>query len=133
MSKRVVMIGHCGPDGSYLKMAVSAAERGTQVVAVDDEARLEELIKGGADLLLFNRILDYGFPEEEGVEVIRRLRAQHPNLKMMLVSNYAEAQAAAVKAGALPGFGKKDLGSSKVAQLLRDALAGEPVKAHVER
>jgi two-component system, chemotaxis family, chemotaxis protein CheY len=133
MSKRVVMIGHCGPDSSYLKMAVSAAERGTQVVAVDDEARLEELIKGGADLLLFNRILDYGFPEEEGVEVIRRLRAQHPNLKMMLVSNYAEAQAAAVKAGALPGFGKKDLGSSKVAQLLRDALAGEPVKAHVER
>ena len=125
MSKRVALIGHCGPDSSYLKMAVSAAERGTQVVAVDEEARLQELIKDGLDLLLFNRILDFGFPEEEGIEVIRRLRAQHPNLKMMLVSNYADAQAAAVKAGALPGFGKKDLGSSRVAQLLRDALASE--------
>lgn len=125
MSKRVALIGHCGPDSSYLKMAVSAAERGTQVLAVDEEARLQELIKDGLDLLLFNRILDFGFPEEEGIEVIRRLRAQHPNLKMMLVSNYADAQAAAVKAGALPGFGKKDLGSSRVAQLLRDALASE--------
>ena len=125
MSKRVALIGHCGPDSSYLKMAVSAAERGTQVLAVDEEARLQELIKDGLDLLLFNRILDFGFPEEEGIEAIRRLRAQHPNLKMMLVSNYADAQAAAVKAGALPGFGKKDLGSSRVAQLLRDALASE--------
>src|SRR5687767_724482 len=129
MSKRVALIGHCGPDSSYLKMAVAAAERGTQVVAVDEEAQLQELIADGLDLLLFNRILDFGFPEEEGIAVIRRLRAQHPNLKMMLVSNYADAQAAAVKAGALPGFGKKDLGSSKVAQMLRDALASESVAA----
>jgi ActR/RegA family two-component response regulator len=129
MPKRVALIGHCGPDSSYLKMAVSAVERGTQVIACDDDAELQELIKDGLDLLLFNRILDFGFPEDEGVAVIRRLRAQHPNLKMMLVSNYADAQAAAVKAGALPGFGKKDLGSSKVAQQLRDALAAEPAAA----
>jgi len=133
MSKRVALIGHCGPDSSYLKMAVSAAERGLQVVAVDDEAHLQQLLKDGVELLLFNRLLDYGFPEEEGVAVIRRLRAQHPNLKMMLVSNYADAQAAAVKAGALPGFGKKDLGSSRVAAMLREALTAEPVKAAGER
>jgi DNA-binding NarL/FixJ family response regulator len=129
MSKRVVLIGHCGPDSSYLKMAVAAAERGTQVIACDDEGELQQLIKDGVDLLLFNRVLDFGFPEEEGVAVIRRLRAQQPNLRMMLVSNYADAQAAAVKAGAFPGFGKKDLGASRVAQLLRDALAGEPAGA----
>jgi ActR/RegA family two-component response regulator len=129
MPKRVALIGHCGPDSSYLKMAVSAAERGTQVIACDDDAELQELIKGGLHLLLFNRVLDFGFPEEEGVAVIRRLRAQYPNLKMMLVSNFADAQTAAVKAGALPGFGKKDIGSSRVAQVLRDALATETAKA----
>ena len=129
MPKRVALIGHCGPDSSYLKMAVSAAERGTQVIACDDDAELQELIKGGLDLLLFNRVLDFGFPEEEGVAVIRRLRAQYPNLKMMLVSNFADAQTAAVKAGALPGFGKKDIGSSRVAHVLRDALATETAKA----
>jgi CheY-like chemotaxis protein len=133
MSKRVALIGHCGPDGSYLKMAVSAAERGLQVVAVDDEAHLQQVLRDGVELLLFNRLLDYGFPEEEGVAVIRRLRAHHPNLKMMLVSNYADAQSAAVKAGALPGFGKKDLGSSRVAAMLREVLATEPVKAAGER
>jgi DNA-binding NarL/FixJ family response regulator len=130
MSKRVVLIGHCGPDSSYLKMAVSAAERGTQIIACDDEAHLQQLISDGVDLLLFNRILEFGFPEEEGVAVIRRLRAQHPNLKMMLVTNYPDAQSAAIKLGALPGFGKKDLGSSRVAQLLRDALAAEHQSAN---
>ena len=129
MAKRVVLIGHCGPDSSYLKMAVSAAQRGTQVIGCDEEARLQELISDGVDLLLFNRVLDFGFPEEEGVAVIHRLRAQHHNLKMMLVSNYADAQAAAVKAGALPGFGKKDIGSSRVAEILRSALAGESADA----
>jgi hypothetical protein len=41
---------------------------------------------------------------------------------MMLVSNYADAQQAAVAAGALPGFGKRELGTPRVSQLIRDAL-----------
>ena len=129
MPKRVALIGHCGPDSSYLKMAVAAAERGTQVIACDEEAHLDQLIREGVDLLLFNRILDYGFAEEEGVAVIRRLRARHPHLKMMLVSNYADAQSAAVRAGALPGFGKKELGSSRVAEMIRNALVDEAANA----
>ena len=44
------------------------------------------------------------------------------DVKMMLVSNYPDAQAAAVEAGALPGFGKRDIGSPRVKELLRQAL-----------
>ena len=44
----------------------------------------------------------------------------------MLVSNYPEAQAQAVALGALPGFGKADLGKSRA----RDALA--PILARAE-
>jgi len=41
-------------------------------------------------------VLDFGFEEQEGIAVIRTLRRAYPQLKMMLVSNYPEAQAAAV-------------------------------------
>ena|SRR5688572_25396854 len=122
MGKKVVLVGHCGPDSSYLRMTVAAAQKGTVVVSADDEQTLTSAIEQGADLLLFNRILDYGFEEETGVELIKRLKATHPALRMMLVSNYADAQEDALKAGALPGFGKKELGSSRVAGMLREAL-----------
>jgi ActR/RegA family two-component response regulator len=126
MSKRVALIGHCGPDSSYLRLTVGRAAKGVQVVMVDDADELNRLIADGLDLLLFNRVLDYGFDESEGVAVIRRLRKTQPNLRMMLVSNYPEAQAAAVAAGALPGFGKREMNAPHVAQLIRDALQTEP-------
>jgi|SRR5688572_4410116 len=122
MSKKVVLVGHCGPDSSFLKMAVSSASRGITVAAADDDQELTQFVSDGVDLLLLNRELGWGFDQTEGVEVIRTLRVKHPNLKMMLVSNYPEAQAAAVAVGALPGFGKREIGSARVTQLIRDAL-----------
>ncbi|MDB5293639.1 MAG: hypothetical protein JWL69_4880 [Phycisphaerales bacterium] len=124
--KKVALVGHCGPDTSYLRLAVSAAQRGTQVLAAEDDQSLKHILDEGVDLLLFNRVLDYGFDEEEGVAVIERVHKHYPNVRMMLISNYPEAQAAAVAAGALPGFGKRDIGTPKVKELLREALAEEP-------
>src|SRR5688572_29894309 len=123
MSKKVVLVGHCGPDSSYLRIAVSRAGKDVQVLAADDGEELQRVLDGGADLLLFNRELDFGFDERQGVAVIRKLRPHYPNVKMMLVSNYPEAQAAAVAEGALPGFGKRELHSPRVAELIREALA----------
>jgi hypothetical protein len=122
MPKKVALVGHCGPDSSFLRIAVSRAEKDVQVVAVDDDSDLSRLLKDGVDLLLLNRQLDYGFSEDEGVALIRRLRAAHPHVKTMLVSNYPDAQAAAVAEGALPGFGKRDMGTPRVAELIREAL-----------
>ena len=124
MSNKVVaLVGHCGPDTSYLRMAVMSADRSIQVVSADDADELDGLInKGGLDLVLFNRELGWGFESSLGVDVIRQLRTKHPNLKMMLVSNYPDAQAAAVAAGALPGFGKREIGGPRVPQLIKDAL-----------
>lgn len=123
MPKRVALVGHCGPDSSYLRMAISNVEKGVQVVSADDDESLSRVLREGVDLLLFNRVLDYGFEHNEGVAIIRELRKHYPSLKMMLVSNYAEAQAAALAEGALPGFGKREIGSPMVKQLLREALA----------
>lgn len=123
MSKKVALVGHCGPDSSYLRMTVSKADRGVQVLAADDDQGLKRVLDAGVDLLLFNRQLDFGFDEQEGVALIRKLREKYPHVKTMLVSNYPEAQAAAVAAGALPGFGKREMGSPRVAELIREALA----------
>ena len=122
--KKVVLVGHCGPDSSYLRMAVASAEKGISVVVADDSEHLQKILAtGGADLLLLNRELSWGFAESEGVELIRHLRTTHPQIKTMLVSNYPEAQAEALQAGAHPGFGKREIGSPRVGQLIRDALA----------
>jgi len=126
MSKRVVaLVGHCGPDSSYLRMTISSAIKDVTVATAYDESSLNKLLEQGVDLLLLNRQLDYGYKFDEGVELIRDLRAKYPSLKMMLVSNYEEAQEAAVEAGALNGFGKRELGTPKVKELLRAAIGVE--------
>jgi two-component system chemotaxis response regulator CheY len=122
MPKKIALVGHCGPDSSFLRMTVSRVERDIQVLSADDDADLKKVLDSGVDLLLMNRQLDFGFDEHEGVALIARLRAKYPNMKTMLVSNYPDAQAAAVAAGALPGFGKRELGTPRVAQLIREAL-----------
>src|SRR5438874_10520849 len=127
--KRIVaLVGHCGPDSSYLRMAVQSAVREAQILMVDDDEDLSRLIQHGVDLLLLNRELDWGFSVRRGVDLIKQLRAEQPQLKVMLVSNYADAQAEAQAAGAVPGFGKREIGSPRVKDVLRSALTEESTK-----
>jgi hypothetical protein len=123
MSKKVALVGHCGPDSSYLRMIIQKADKGAQIIFADSDEELNHVLKSEVDLLLFNRELGYGFTEPMGVSMIARLRAGYPKTKMMLISNYPDAQEAAVQAGALPGFGKREIGTPRVVQLLKDALA----------
>jgi hypothetical protein len=122
MSKKVVLVGHCGPDSSFLRMTVSAVDRGIAVSMADDSHELKAALDGGADLVLLNRELGWGFDQPLGVDVIKLLGRAYPQTKFMLVSNYADAQAAAIAAGAVPGFGKREIGQPRVGQLIRDAL-----------
>ena len=122
MGKTVVLVGHCGPDSSFLRMAVSSAERGITISMADDAQELKSALAGGVDLVLLNRELGWGFDQPLGVDVIKTFRSHYPNTRFMLVSNYAEAQAAAVAAGGVPGFGKREIGQPRVAQLIREAL-----------
>ena len=124
MLKRVVLVGHCGPDATYLRLAVDRALRDAHVTMADDERELDRaLAEGDVELVLMNRQLDWGFKTDSGVDLIRELRTANPTVKFMLVSNFPESQREAVLAGALPGFGKRELGSPRVAELLRSALS----------
>ena len=122
MPKKIALVGHCGPDSSFLRIAVSKAQREAMVLSVDDDGDLKRVLDDGVDLLLLNRQLDYGFDEREGVALLKKIRAKYPAVKAMLVSNYPDAQAAAVAEGALPGFGKREIGTPRVNELLREAL-----------
>ena len=119
---KIALIGHCGPDSSYLRMVCGQAAKGAQVLMADDDSELQDVLAQDVDLLLFNRELGYGFTHKMGVDAIRYLRGLNKNLRMMLVSNYPDAQAAAVANGALPGFGKREIGSARVIEVIRGAL-----------
>jgi hypothetical protein len=124
MPKQIVLVGHCGPDSSYLRMTINKAlSNNASIVMADDDAELSDAVASQPDLILFNRELGYGFTDTEGVRVIERLRKTHPLLRLMLVTNYPDVQKAAVAAGALPGFGKRELGTPRVLDLIRNAVA----------
>lgn len=120
---RVLLIGHCSADSAALKRVVRQADPSAEVQVIHDEQSLDAALRSGADLMLVNRLLDYGFAEGTGVAMLKRVLPRYPAARGMLVSNLPDAQESAVAAGALPGFGKSDLGSPHVVELLRAALA----------
>jgi len=122
MAKKILLVGHCGPDSSYLRMVIRQADKEAQILAADDQTELGRQLEQPIDLVLLNRELGYGFTTDMGVDVIRELKQSHPQLRTMLVSNYPDAQKSAEAAGALPGFGKREIGSQRVVDLLRSAM-----------
>jgi two-component system, chemotaxis family, chemotaxis protein CheY len=119
--KKVLLVGHCRPDASYLRIAVKKALGQADIILADEPAEFESALAGGVDLILFNRELGYGFAPDAGVEAIRVLKQKYPAIAMMLITNYPETQAAAIAAGAVPGFGKRDISSPRSTELLRSA------------
>ena len=120
--KRVGLVGHCSPDSSHLTMAVTSAVPNAKVIRVTDDQGVEKLLKDGIDLLLVNRKMEPGYAADIGTDYIRRLREKHPNVKMMLISNFPDAIQESVEVGALPGFGKSELLTQATKQKLQDAL-----------
>ena len=124
MAKRVVIAGQCGVDGPWVEEFVNSLG-GVEACRVQDEEGLVSALEGGCDLILFNRELVGDFDEEEGVELMKRLRGEYPGIKMMLVSDRSEAQREAEGAGAVKGFGKAELDQDpdRVGDVLRRAMA----------
>jgi DNA-binding NarL/FixJ family response regulator len=122
MAKKILMVGHCGPDATYLRMAVQSANADAVTLMAEDEDELVRALREGVDLLLVNRVLDTGFAQTGGVELMQRLTATFPSLKWLLISDRADAQAAARAAGASPGFGKRSIGSAVATMALKMAL-----------
>jgi DNA-binding NtrC family response regulator len=122
MSKRIALVGHCGPDSYMLRSAVKYAVPGSDVAMITDQDALADLLAKGVDLLLVNRVLDGLFDAGAGIELIGSLAKSHPGVPTILISNYADSQRDAEAAGAKPGFGKAEIGTPKMKQSLAGAL-----------
>jgi two-component system, chemotaxis family, chemotaxis protein CheY len=120
----VVLVGHCSPDSGMLKSIAARVLPGIDVVRVNDDRSLEKYRRADA-LWLVNRGLDGDFAADDGIAIIERESSKPQSPVLLLVSNYPEAQAAAVAAGAKGGFGKQSLYAESTAAALRDA-AGVP-------
>jgi hypothetical protein len=124
MSKRVILVGHCNVDGPRLQSEIASCVQGAEVLRINSDNDLRRTCEEGGDLWLINRE-PVGFGRSAGVDLVRQVCGGHPGAKVMLVSDYPEAQADAVAAGAMPGFGKRDIGSPKLAETVRNALNGD--------
>ena len=120
--KRVVLVGHCGFDSSAIQRTVEKALPDVAVGMAHNQNQLEQSADGGS-LLLINRVLDGRFNTTSCYEMIEELAGREDPPKMMLVSNYDDAQRQAEQAGAMPGFGKNQLGSPELAEKLRAAVS----------
>lgn len=121
MSKRILLVGHCGVDGPRLQSEIGSFLNDADVVRINSATDLKRAVDEGAALLLVNRE-PLGFQPKDGIDLIREIHAKHPDQKMMLVSDYEDAQEEAEQIGAMPGFGKRDIGSPKFEQTVRAAM-----------
>jgi len=86
-----------------------------------DEA-IEKMQSNAYALAMVNRLI---FDDSsEGIELIRRAKADSSlhTVPIMMISNYEDAQARAMEAGAVRGFGKAEIGKSPVIELLAKYL-----------
>jgi len=116
----VVLIGHCGMDSSSLTHAVRDALGDVTVIGIDSQAELTNYATG-EHLWLINRKLGWGFDSSKGVMLIKQFADQADGPVLMLVSNLADAQAQAVEAGGVEGFGKAQVRESATLDRLREA------------
>jgi hypothetical protein len=118
---KVLIVGHCGADTSSLTWLVSQVAPDAKAVYVGGDAVLGREINEKS-LVLVNRVLEGSFNAEDGIGLIEELAKKKTGAGLMLISNYPDAQKAAVAVGAMEGFGKSALGSAKVKEMLRGML-----------
>jgi CheY-like chemotaxis protein len=120
--KRVLSIGQCQADHSRISRLLHTQFSADVVAADTAEQALKHLQRERFALVLVNRVFDAD--SHSGLDFIRALRqrADIPEMPVMLVSNFPEAQEEAAAAGAVPGFGKDHLHELETIEKLRRYL-----------
>ena len=93
---------------------VGTAADGEEALSLADELR--------PDVIL----MDLRMPRMDGVEATRRLRASHPEIKVVVLTTYADDHSVleALRAGAL-GYLTKDAGADEIRQALQRVASGQ--------
>ncbi len=121
---RIVLVGHCGADSFFLKRAIKRLVPEAAIEEANHTDALAPYLDGG-NVLLVNRVVDGRFDTGDGVDLIGTICQRGTASKLILISNYDDAQERAVAVGAMPGFGKSDLDAPQTGSMLRAALGLE--------
>ncbi|MCA9131648.1 MAG: response regulator [Planctomycetales bacterium] len=124
MAKKTVLdVGNCVPDHSSIKAMLTTQFDVDVLQSHAAEDTLSLLRQQAVDLVLINRKLDRDY--SDGTEILRQIKADSKlkPIPVMLVTNYAEHQEAAVALGAEYGFGKLELQTDQTRQKLASLLA----------
>src|ERR1041385_5679334 len=109
-------------EGAIVPVLVELIERQglTTVVATDGESALERIRQERPDLLL----VDYKFPEKNGLEVMRRAKQLDEHLPVVLITAFAHVRGAveAIRAGA-HDYLAKPFENHEIVQVVEAALA----------
>lgn len=115
-------VGQCDLDHGHISKTLTEAFHAQVDRAHSCDDAFAALRGSVYNLVLANRILDRD--GSEGTALVQRMQAD-PSTKsipVMIVSNYAEAQATAVSMGARQGFGKSVLDDEQTNTLLSECL-----------
>jgi CheY-like chemotaxis protein len=122
MPKRVLDVGQCVPDHFAIRRLLESRFGAVVVQAHGLADALTQMRNEPVDLVLINRKLDADY--SDGMAILSAIKADAAlsTVPVMLVSNYADAQATAIAAGAIQGFGKAELGTAATAEKLQAVL-----------
>ncbi len=120
---RVLDVGNCDPDHSVIRrMLTENFDVDIDRVMFVNDA-IEKMRANRYDLILYNRLI---FEDgSEGIALVREAKAdpELAGVPIMPISNFKEAQAAAVAAGAVHGFGKNSIFDEETLENLGQYLA----------
>ncbi len=121
--KRVLDVGNCPPDHAAIRSLVGDGFDAEVVQAHGLDDAIAALRGGRFDLVLVNRKLDRDY--SDGIEVVKAVKADAAlaDTPMMLITNYAEHQDAAVEVGAERGFGKLEFDAPQTRERLATFLS----------
>ena len=128
MTKHVLDVGNCSPDFGTMSRFLTKNFAVTVAQAHGPDDTLEKLRRGDYALVLINRKLDQDY--SDGTEILKLIKADSAleKVPVMIITNYAEHQDAAVALGAERGFGKLQYGEPETLERLKTFL-GEPAGA----
>jgi two-component system, NarL family, invasion response regulator UvrY len=100
-------------------------ERDCSIDVIGEAASGAETLQGLRDRQWDLVILDINMPDGNGIDTLRKIRLEHPNAKVLVVSGYAENQYAVnvLRAGAA-GYLAKDEAPEEFLRAVHTVLAG---------
>ncbi len=109
MTRKILDVGQCNADHSRITDLLNKHFDVEIYRAHSHDEAIQMALDHAMDLILINRLLDSD--STPGMDVLNSLKTNPStsNTPVMLVSNYQDAQDAAIQSGAVIGFGKAKL------------------------